>query len=239
MNRRAFLAGLGATIATPALGCETYRQISGMEVEFYAPTAIVVRSGSISIGTRCNVYSQTTDRVVHCRGEAVGWHFVYAIGRPGTGHLRFEVSSDFAVSSAARGAGIGALRGNGWTDIRLMPVAIWWTGTGWRPWFLAGGYPQPDVWFTDVMESPRTATVLRGSGYLDVSQWVPETGRALYAVVDGTGRIGTPGWGWHRVRRQTRDLRLLPDSTNRIAYDVPAGRMLLVWGRGYNVEQPT
>lgn len=261
MDRRNFLIGLSAagaataaTIATAsatsAAKCLTFRQMAGFEVEYYGPRQIVIRQGSMSIGSSCNLYSMLDDLVINVPGDIQrGWSWVWAIGNPKTGKLQFSIQPVFATSTFSRHFG-AAYRSEGWSDFRMLPIAVFWEGTHLRPWFLDGGYPQPSVWWTETRETAISAITLTGSGRLYLKDWVPETGRAFFASVEATtstgrpvGRIGTPRHGWYGLKptpgdREVRDIRLLPNSGEEIRYDLPPGMTVRMWPRGWTVEQP-
>jgi hypothetical protein len=259
MDRRNFLIGLSAAAAitaatittasaTSVAKCPTYRQLAGMEVEYFSARKIVIRQGSLSIGNNCTQYSLMDDVVVDVPGDIQrGWSWVWAIGNPKTGRLQFSVSSAFATSTFASHFG-PALRADGWSDYRMLPIAVYWEGTHLRPWFLEGGYPQPSVYWTGTQETAQSAITLKGSGKLYLRDWVPETGRAFYASVEatgtGVGKIGTPRHGWYGFKptpgdREIRDLRLLPNSGEEIRYELPPGMTVRIWPRGWVVEQPS
>lgn len=248
MNRRSFLAGLAgsAVVATPAIACSTFRQLAGFEVEYYSPTQIVIRQGSMSIGTQCNIYSMVKDRVLAMDPRSPrGWYWIWAIGNPKTGTLDFSIQPVFATSTFSRN-NRARLSTFGFSDFRMLPVAVFWEGTHLRSWFLEGGYPQPSVWWTETRENDRDAIHLMGSGEVHLADWVPETGRGFYAVVEATGgkaRIGTPNHGWIELRpehggREIRDVRLLPDASETLRYNCSEGAKIRLWPRGYNCEQP-
>jgi hypothetical protein len=260
MDRRNFLIGLSAAGAasaatlTPAFAtvgkCLTFRQMAGMEVEYYGPRQIVIRQGSLSIGNQCNQYSLMEDAIVDVPGDiARGWNWVWAIGNPKTGRLQFSIQPVFATSTFANHFGAD-FRSDGWSDFRMLPIAVFWDGLKLRPWFLDGGYPQPSIWWTETQETAQSAITLVGSGKLYLRDWVPETGRAFFASVEATtksgrpvGKIGTPRHGWYGLKptpgdREIRDVRLLPNSGEEIRYDLPPGMTVRMWPRGWTVEQP-